>query len=65
MITNLDVVVPQIVMHWFAMNGQFCCTVRVYLAQSGIADRLRAALIRAYQNVRLGEARIRRRNLVH
>ncbi|MCS5951174.1 aldehyde dehydrogenase family protein [Klebsiella pneumoniae subsp. pneumoniae] len=53
---NLDVVVPQIVMALVAMNGQFCCTGSRVLAQSGIADRLRAALIEAYQNVRLGES---------
>ncbi|MFG0645585.1 aldehyde dehydrogenase family protein [Leclercia adecarboxylata] len=53
---NLDVVVPQIVMALVAMNGQFCCTGSRVLAQRGIADRLRAALIEAYQNVRLGES---------
>ncbi|WP_312667494.1 aldehyde dehydrogenase family protein, partial [Escherichia coli] len=53
---NLDVVVPQIVMALVAMNGQFCCTGSRVLAQRGIADRLRAALIEAYQNVQLGES---------
>lgn len=38
------------------MNGQFCCTGARVLAQRGIADRLRAALIDAYQKVRLGES---------
>lgn len=53
---NLEVVVPQIVMALVAMNGQFCCTGSRVLAQRGIADRLRAALVEAYKNVRLGES---------
>ncbi len=53
---KIDVVVPQIVMALVAMNGQFCCTGSRVLVQRGIADRLRAALIEAYQNVRLGES---------
>jgi len=51
-----DVVVPQIVMALVAMNGQFCCTGSRVLVQRGIADRLRAALVEAYRNVRLGES---------
>lgn len=53
---DLSVVVPQIVTALLAMNGQFCCTGARVLAQRGIADRLRAALIDAYQKVRLGES---------
>jgi acyl-CoA reductase-like NAD-dependent aldehyde dehydrogenase len=53
---DLKVVVPQIVTALVAMNGQFCCTGSRVLVQRGIADKLRAALIEAYQNVRLGES---------
>lgn len=53
---DLSVVVPQIVTALIAMNGQFCCTGARVLAQRGIAEPLRAALIDAYQKVRLGES---------
>jgi len=53
---DLDSVVPQIVMALVAMNGQFCCTGSRVLVQRSIADRLRAALVEAYANVRLGES---------
>ncbi len=52
---NLAAVVPQIVMALVAMNGQFCCTGSRVLVQRTVADRLRAALVEAYGNVRLGE----------
>lgn len=51
---DLDIVVPQIVAALVVMNGQFCCTGARVLAQRGIADRLRAALVEAYGKVRLG-----------
>ena len=51
---DLAVVVPQIVMALAAMNGQFCCTGSRVLAQRGIADALRGALIEAYGRIRLG-----------
>ena len=54
--TDLETVVPQIVMALVAMNGQFCCTGSRVLAQRGIADKLRAALVDAYNNVRLGQS---------
>lgn len=53
---DLETVVPQIVMALVAMNGQFCCTGSRVLVQRRIADKLRAALIEAYRNVRLGES---------
>lgn len=53
---DLDAVVPQIVLALVAMNGQFCCTGSRVLAQRGIADRLRSALIEAYHHVRIGES---------
>lgn len=53
---NLDAVIPQIVMALVVMNGQFCCTGSRILVQRGIADKLRAALIDAYNNVRLGQS---------
>lgn len=53
---DLNVVVPQIVSALVVMNGQFCCTGSRVLVQRGIAGALRAALIEAYQNVRLGES---------
>ncbi len=53
---NLAAVVPQIVMALVAMNGQFCCTGSRVLVQRTVADRLRAALVEAYGNVRLGES---------
>lgn len=53
---DLSVVVPQIVTALVVMNGQFCCTGSRVLVQRGIADALRAALIEAYQQVRLGES---------
>ena len=51
---DLDAVIPQIVMALVVMNGQFCCTGSRILVQRGIADKLRGALIQAYENVRLG-----------
>ena len=51
---DLAVAVPQIVMALCAMNGQFCCTGGRVLVQRGVADALRAALVGAYENVRLG-----------
>jgi len=51
---DLEAVVPQIVAALVVMNGQFCCTGSRVLAQRGVADRLRAALVEAYRNVRLG-----------
>jgi len=53
---DLAAVVPQIVMALVAMNGQFCCTGSRVLVQRTVADRLRAALVEAYGNVRLGES---------
>ncbi|SPL62365.1 aldehyde dehydrogenase family protein [Ochrobactrum soli] len=53
---DLDVVVPQIVTALVAMNGQFCCTGSRVLVQHGISEKMRAALIKAYQAVRLGES---------
>ena len=53
---DLSVVVPQIVGALVVMNGQFCCTGSRVLVQRGIADALRAALIEAYRQVRLGES---------
>lgn len=51
---DLEAVVPQIVAALVVMNGQFCCTGARVLVQRGVADRLRAALVEAYRNVRLG-----------
>ncbi|KEQ53916.1 aldehyde dehydrogenase family protein [Sphingobium chlorophenolicum] len=53
---DLNLVVPQIIMACVLMNGQYCCTGSRILVQRGIADRLRAALIEAYQNIRLGHS---------
>ncbi len=53
---DLSAVVPQIVTALVVMNGQFCCTGSRVLVQRGIADALRAALIEAYENVRLGQS---------
>ncbi len=53
---DVDLVVPQIVTALVAMNGQFCCTGSRVLVHRGIADKMRAALTKAYASVRLGES---------
>lgn len=49
-----DAVVPFVLTALLRMNGQFCCTGSRLLVHRAIADRLRAALIPAFRDVRVG-----------